>query len=155
VIAQRLIRGRDKISCDFATCSPPSRLAPLQHEEAEIGTLGLIMEEKDMSTIGTLAWQKFGNSTCYTRGALDRRLGSESRIQYSMGSRDTSGWRTIANYRLSRFFRHNLAKAEAGLGIARQRWHLTSLQSAIACTPPPWQAWGGLGYNANGLDVKV
>jgi hypothetical protein len=34
VIARRLIRGRDKISCDFATCSPPSRLAPLRHEEA-------------------------------------------------------------------------------------------------------------------------
>jgi hypothetical protein len=29
-----------------------------------------------MSTIGTLAWQEFGNSTCPTRGALDRRLGS-------------------------------------------------------------------------------
>ena len=109
-----------------------------------------------MSMIGKVSWQKPGLSTCPSRGApLIIVWGVESRVHFSMGSKDTGAWRTNAIYRHSRFLRHNLADAETGLGKARARWHLTSLRSAIACTPPPWQVWGGLGNSANVLDVKA
>jgi hypothetical protein len=110
------------------------------------------MEAKDMSMIGDIVWQKPGHPTCPSRGALDRRLGSG--IPYAV-LHGVKRHQWVAEYRELPTLRHNLAKAEAGLGNARPRWHLTSLWSAIACTPPPWQVWGALGYNANGLDVKV
>jgi hypothetical protein len=110
------------------------------------------MEEKDMSMIGSMVRQNPVHSTYPSRGALDRRLGSGVPNAVLHGVKRHQ-W--VAEHRELPTLRHNLAKAEAGLGNARPRWHLTSLWSAIACTPPPWQVWGGLGYNANGLDVKV
>jgi hypothetical protein len=103
-----------------------------------------------------VSWQKLGRSTRPSHGASAHHLGSGVVYGVLQGVTDASnGWRSNLIYRPSRFLLYNLAKAEFGLGNARPRWHSTSLRSATACTPLPWQVWGGLGNDANVLDVKM
>lgn len=116
LIARRLVHTLDKISCDFATRSSPSSLAALRHEEAHIGRLGLCYEGKYMSMIGDIDWRKFGHSTCPSRGASDLRLGSGVPYAVLHGvKRHQVGGGPTRITGLSRFLRHNLAKAESVL----------------------------------------
>lgn len=76
-------------------------------------------------------------------------------MQYSMGSNDTK-W--VADQR-------QLPVVQGSFAITWQRWrvswksstvlapHITSVSNCLH--PTSLAVWGGLGYNANGLDVKM
>lgn len=74
--ARRLVRGLDKICCDFATCSPQAGLPLFDMKRRRLADLASSLNNTDMSMIGKGCWQKFGHSTCPSRGASENDLGS-------------------------------------------------------------------------------
>ena len=149
LVARRLNHELDKISSDFATCSPPSRLAALRLKRRRLAALACFVRRKrdEHDWQGKLAETRAIPHVLHV-AHLIIFWGVESRIHFSMGSWNcqcVAYQRYLPTVKTSRFLRYHLAEAETGLGKARARWPLVCLRSALLATPPPWQVWGGPG----------